>query len=241
MRVLNREVATRQRITQNASPLFPKRKPLPKNHSTKSMPSGSKTAKLVGEIREIRGPNWRTPKSRQGRRPGTPHQTYRPQPSVRCLTRRIPAPPGLRRCRHRRPSDLRLDRHPLSAKWSETKSAPSSNSTSISPNASSVKTTRSSSSANASRPAAPASTIPASPSASSCSSVPSGVGKTETALALSDLLYGGEHNLISINMSEFQEPHTVSTLKGSPPATSVTAKAASSPKPSAAVLILLSS
>ncbi len=46
---------------------------------------------------------------------------------------------------------------------------------------------------------------------------PSGVGKTETALALSDLLYGGEGNLISINMSEFQEPHTVSTLKGSPP------------------------
>jgi type VI secretion system protein VasG len=46
---------------------------------------------------------------------------------------------------------------------------------------------------------------------------PSGVGKTETALALSDLLYGGEHNVIGINMSEFQEPHTVSTLKGSPP------------------------
>jgi len=46
---------------------------------------------------------------------------------------------------------------------------------------------------------------------------PSGVGKTETALALSDLLYGGEHNLIGINMSEFQEAHTVSTLKGSPP------------------------
>jgi type VI secretion system protein VasG len=46
---------------------------------------------------------------------------------------------------------------------------------------------------------------------------PSGVGKTETALALSDLLYGGEHNLITINMSEFQEPHTISTLKGSPP------------------------
>jgi type VI secretion system protein VasG len=46
---------------------------------------------------------------------------------------------------------------------------------------------------------------------------PSGVGKTETALALSDLLYGGEHNLITINMSEFQESHTVSTLKGSPP------------------------
>jgi type VI secretion system protein VasG len=46
---------------------------------------------------------------------------------------------------------------------------------------------------------------------------PSGVGKTETALALSDLLYGGEHNVVSINMSEFQEPHTVSTLKGSPP------------------------
>lgn len=46
---------------------------------------------------------------------------------------------------------------------------------------------------------------------------PSGVGKTESALTLSDLLYGGEKNLISINMSEFQEPHTVSTLKGSPP------------------------
>jgi type VI secretion system protein VasG len=46
---------------------------------------------------------------------------------------------------------------------------------------------------------------------------PSGVGKTETALAVSDLLYGGERNLITINMSEFQESHTVSTLKGSPP------------------------
>ena len=46
---------------------------------------------------------------------------------------------------------------------------------------------------------------------------PSGVGKTETALALSDLLYGGEKNMITINMSEFQEAHTVSTLKGSPP------------------------
>jgi type VI secretion system protein VasG len=46
---------------------------------------------------------------------------------------------------------------------------------------------------------------------------PSGVGKTETALALSDLLYGGEHNMITINMSEFQEAHTVSTLKGAPP------------------------
>jgi len=46
---------------------------------------------------------------------------------------------------------------------------------------------------------------------------PSGVGKTETALALSDLLYGGDKNVITINMSEFQESHTVSTLKGSPP------------------------
>lgn len=46
---------------------------------------------------------------------------------------------------------------------------------------------------------------------------PSGVGKTETALALADLLYGGEQNLITINMSEFQEPHSVSTLKGAPP------------------------
>lgn len=45
----------------------------------------------------------------------------------------------------------------------------------------------------------------------------SGVGKTETALALADTLYGGERNLISINMSEYQEAHTVSSLKGSPP------------------------
>jgi type VI secretion system protein VasG len=46
---------------------------------------------------------------------------------------------------------------------------------------------------------------------------PSGTGKTETALSLAEALYGGEQNIISINMSEFQEAHTVSTLKGSPP------------------------
>ena len=46
---------------------------------------------------------------------------------------------------------------------------------------------------------------------------PSGVGKTETALTLADTLYGGEHNLVTINMSEYQEAHTVSSLKGSPP------------------------
>jgi len=46
---------------------------------------------------------------------------------------------------------------------------------------------------------------------------PSGVGKTETALTLAEALYGGEQNLITINMSEFQEAHSVSTLKGSPP------------------------
>ena len=45
----------------------------------------------------------------------------------------------------------------------------------------------------------------------------SGVGKTETALALAEALYGGEENVITINMSEYQESHTVSTLKGSPP------------------------
>ena len=45
----------------------------------------------------------------------------------------------------------------------------------------------------------------------------SGVGKTETALALAETLYGGEQNMITINMSEFQEAHTVSTLKGAPP------------------------
>jgi type VI secretion system protein VasG len=45
----------------------------------------------------------------------------------------------------------------------------------------------------------------------------SGVGKTETALALAEVLYGGEQNLITINMSEYQEAHTVSTLKGAPP------------------------
>jgi type VI secretion system protein VasG len=46
---------------------------------------------------------------------------------------------------------------------------------------------------------------------------PSGVGKTETALALAESLYGGQENVITINMSEFQEAHTVSTLKGAPP------------------------
>ncbi len=45
----------------------------------------------------------------------------------------------------------------------------------------------------------------------------SGVGKTETALALAETLYGGEQNLITINMSEYQEAHTVSSLKGAPP------------------------
>lgn len=46
---------------------------------------------------------------------------------------------------------------------------------------------------------------------------PSGTGKTETALTLAESLYGGEQNVITINMSEFQEAHTVSTLKGAPP------------------------
>lgn len=46
---------------------------------------------------------------------------------------------------------------------------------------------------------------------------PSGVGKTETALALADALYGGERNLVTINMSEYQEAHSISGLKGSPP------------------------
>ncbi|CNE41304.1 ClpB protein [Yersinia rohdei] len=46
---------------------------------------------------------------------------------------------------------------------------------------------------------------------------PSGVGKTETALAIAESMYGGEQNMITINMSEYQESHTVSSLKGSPP------------------------
>ncbi|NGX90076.1 type VI secretion system ATPase TssH, partial [Rahnella sp. Lac-M11] len=46
---------------------------------------------------------------------------------------------------------------------------------------------------------------------------PSGVGKTETALSLADCLFGGEKSLITINLSEYQEAHTVSQLKGSPP------------------------
>jgi len=45
----------------------------------------------------------------------------------------------------------------------------------------------------------------------------SGVGKTETALALAEVLYGGDQNIITINMSEYQEAHTVSSLKGAPP------------------------
>ncbi|WP_207482427.1 type VI secretion system ATPase TssH [Arenibaculum pallidiluteum] len=46
---------------------------------------------------------------------------------------------------------------------------------------------------------------------------PSGVGKTETASALADLLYGGEGNLVTVNMSEYQEAHSVATLRGAPP------------------------
>jgi type VI secretion system protein VasG len=46
---------------------------------------------------------------------------------------------------------------------------------------------------------------------------PSGVGKTETAVTLAEVLFGGERNLITVNMSEFQEAHTVSSLKGAPP------------------------
>ncbi|HEV2854538.1 MAG TPA: type VI secretion system ATPase TssH [Thermoanaerobaculia bacterium] len=46
---------------------------------------------------------------------------------------------------------------------------------------------------------------------------PSGVGKTETAVTLADVLYGGARNMVTVNMSEFQEAHTVSTLKGAPP------------------------
>jgi type VI secretion system protein VasG len=46
---------------------------------------------------------------------------------------------------------------------------------------------------------------------------PSGVGKTETGIALADALYGGERNMITVNMSEYQEAHSVSRLKGSPP------------------------
>ncbi|HAI69706.1 MAG TPA: type VI secretion system ATPase TssH [Gammaproteobacteria bacterium] len=46
---------------------------------------------------------------------------------------------------------------------------------------------------------------------------PSGVGKTETAVTLAELLYGGEHHIITVNMSEYQEAHTVSSLKGAPP------------------------
>ena len=46
---------------------------------------------------------------------------------------------------------------------------------------------------------------------------PSGVGKTETACQLADLLYGGQQNMITVNMSEYQEAHSVSGLKGAPP------------------------
>ncbi len=54
----------------------------------------------------------------------------------------------------------------------------------------------------------------------------SGTGKTETALTLADLLYGGEQNMTVINMTEFKEEHKVSLLMGSPPVTSATGKAA---------------
>jgi ATP-dependent Clp protease ATP-binding subunit ClpA len=59
------------------------------------------------------------------------------------------------------------------------------------------------------------------------------VGKTETALALADVMYGGEKSLITINLSEYQEPHTVSQLKGSPPGYVGYGQGGSSPKPCA--------
>ena len=83
--------------------------------------------------------------------------------------------------------------------------------------ASSARTTRWTRSPSASAPRAPTSKIPASPIGVFLLVGPRGVGKTETALALADVLYGGERNLITINMSEYQEAHTVSSLKGSPP------------------------
>ncbi len=70
---------------------------------------------------------------------------------------------------------------------------------------------------------------------------PSGVGKTECARAVADLLFGGERFVITINMSEYQEAHTVSQLKGSPPAMSATAKAECSRKPCASAPIPSSS
>ena len=60
-------------------------------------------------------------------------------------------------------------------------------------------------------------TTPTSLSGCSCWRGQAGVGKTETALALAEVLYGGEQNVITINMSEYQEAHTVSSLKGAPP------------------------
>jgi hypothetical protein len=78
---------------------------------------------------------------------------------------------------------------------------------------------------------APASPIRASPIGVFLMAGTSGVGKTETALAVADLLYGGEQNLTTINMSEFKEEHKVSTADGQRrPATSASAKAACSPK-----------
>jgi type VI secretion system protein VasG len=79
------------------------------------------------------------------------------------------------------------------------------------------QTTRSPRSPSGCARPAPTWKTPTSRRACSCSSAESGVGKTETALALADILYGGERKLITINMSEYQEAHSVSGLKGSPP------------------------
>ena len=83
--------------------------------------------------------------------------------------------------------------------------------------ASSARPTRSTRSPSGSAPRARGSTDPRKPIGVFLLVGPSGVGKTETALALADMLYGGEQNMITINMSEYQEAHTVSSLKGSPP------------------------
>ena len=139
------------------------------------------------------------------------------EPRARDAAGRDAAGARLRRRAARRRGDLRLDRHPgrQDAERRDRHRARRSRA----PGRARHRTGSCARSASASAfaPRAPASRIRSKPIGVFLLVGPSGVGKTETALALSDLLYGGEHNLITINMSEFQEAHTVSTLKGSPP------------------------
>ena len=184
---------------------------------------------LVEEIRALPRPD-RGAATPRRRRPATATRRRRPASSppaselrrpktaeLRAVQGEIAAVAGLGRLADHRRGRSPAGRASPSARCSPTRSRPCSTSGRSWRSASSASRTRWRRSPSGSGPPAPTSTDPRRPIGVFMLVGPSGVGKTETALALADTLYGGERNLITINMSEYQEAHTVSGLKGSPP------------------------